>query len=529
MSSSARIVLPLLWIAALSCGKPGSPALSPTNDPRILEARRLMAEAGFPDGRGFPKLTFTYNTLEAHKKVAAAAQEMWRQALGIEIELRNVEWTVLMGMRDRGEFDILRSGYTGEYADPHSLLSLFRSDSGFNTGGYRSETFDRLLEESNLVADPAKRWGALARAEQQLLDDLPLLPIYHYLAWNVTKPFVKGVHPNVRDLHPVQAVSLEGEGRPADGVLVMNGEAEPQSLDPAISHDIAGLKVLMHLFEGLVSYDPVDAQPIPGAAERWEVSEDGRTYTFRLRPARWSNGDPVTAHDFVHSWRRVVDPKTASYYSHRLYEIEGAREAVESGDSSKLAVNAPDERTFVVRLRQRTPYFLQLICLNLFYPVHRATVEKHGKDWTKPEHLVGNGAYRMTERRFKERKVLEKSATYWNAAAVKQEKFVILSVEDSDTAFRMYEAGQIHWLFRVPLTFADTVRERPDVTRNPYNGTYFYLLNLKRKPLDDLRVRRALNLALDVKGICEFVLRGGEPPATRLTPPLYPDYKIDLR
>ena len=111
-----------------------------------------------------------------------------------------------------------------------------------------------------------------------------------------------------------------------DGVLIVHGGAEPSTLDPALATVMVGLKLIMHLFEGLVIYHPVDAHPIPGVAERWEISPDGRTYTFHLRGSRWSNGDSVTAHDFVYAWRRVVDPMTASEYAYRLYEVEQARE-----------------------------------------------------------------------------------------------------------------------------------------------------------------------------------------------------------
>jgi len=522
MCSSARVLVLLLL---LGCGKPKEGWPTPTTDARILEARRLLTEAGFPHGRGFPKLTLLYNTLELHQKIAVAVQEMWRAGLGLPIELRNVDWNNLMTSRDRADYDILRSGYSGEYSDPHSLLSLFLGDSTFNTAGWKSETYDKLVAESDLEPDPKKRLVTMGRAERVLLDELPMLPIYHYIGRHVVKPFVKNVHPNARDLHPLKAIRFEGAGVPADGTVIFNAGEEPQSLDPAISHDMQGLVVLLNLFEGLVGYDPVTSQPVPAAAERWDISDDGRVYTFHLREAKWSNGDPVTAGDFVYAWRRVVDPKTGSAYAHRMYDVEGGLEVAKGADLSKLAVRAIDDRTFEVTLRHRTPYFLQLACLNVFMPVHRTTVEAH-KDWTTPDHMVCNGPYRLVERRLKDRKVFEKNAGYWDAANVKVKRAVFLTVVDSDAAFRMYEAGQVHWLYTIPTTYAEEIAKRTDTFAGPMNRAYFYLFNVKRKPLDDARVRRALSLCVDRESIVKHILRSGEPAAYRLTPPLYPGYEV---
>jgi ABC-type oligopeptide transport system substrate-binding subunit len=506
----------LLLLALLGgCGKKDAVASS---DPKTAEARRLLADAGFPEGRGIPTLEVLYNTDEYHRQIAAAIQEMWRVNLGVTVELRNVEFPVMMAMVQRGEFQIARQGYIGEYSDPLAFLELFEQDSRSNSTGWASAAYENLLRASNDAPDAAKRLEILAKAETLIGEETPVFPIFHYVAHNLIKTFVKGVYPNTRDIHPLQHVTLQGPGAPKDGVLVFNGGAEPQSLDPALSRDIAGYKILMHLYEGLVMPDAKDGAPQPALAERWDVSEDGRTWTFHLRPATWSNGDPVTAGDFVYAWRRVVDPRTASGYSHRMYVVDGAREAVKgSAPPSSLAVRAVDDRTLEVRLVRRTPYFLQLLCMNLYFPVHRATVEKYGAKFMEPQNAVVNGPYRMTEWSIKQRKVFEKNPAYREASAVTLPKFVFLAIENAETAFRYYETDQCHWLFRVPLAFVDI--QRPDHWVNPYNGVYFYSFNTTKKPLDDVRVRRALSLAIDREKICKYILRGGETPATRLVPP----------
>ena len=488
--------------------------------PEVLEARKLLEEAGFPGGKGFPKLTLLYNTAEYHKKIAAAVQEMWRVGLGVEIELVNTDWKVYLDRVERADFDVARRGWVGEYYDPVAFLGLFSRDTPSQPSGWSSDEFERLLVESRSELDPARRMNILSAAEERLLADAPVAPIFHYVAHNYIKPFVKGVHHNARDIHPLQGVTLEGEGAPADGILLFNGSEDPGSLDPALSRDIGGLKILMHLYEGLVRYDPRDASPIPGVAERWERSADGKTWTFHLREAKWSNGDPVTAGDFVYAWRRVADPKTGSAYADRMFVVRNAR-AINRGKAppDTLGVRAPDDQTFVVELDYPAPWFLHLLCLNLFHPVHRPTVEKFGDRWAQPKNLVGNGPYRIARWRDNDRKDFEKNPLYRAPDEVKLEKFAFLAMTDDSTAFRAYEAGQCHWLFRAPLQFMDELKKRPDYLSGPYNAVYFYMFNTKKKPLDDVRVRRALSLAIDREKIATAILRGGETPAVRLVPP----------
>jgi len=510
-SAAAALLLALLG----ACGKGEPPAAVERS---VADARKLLAEAGFPDGKGFPKLEVLYNTDEYHRQIAAAIQEMWRVNLGVTVELRNMEFPIMMGAVQRGDYEIARQGYIGEFSDPLAFLELFSEDSRSNTTGWTSARYEQLVSASNDVADPGERLKLLEQAESLLAAEAPLFPIFHYVAHNLIKPFVKGVTPNQRDIHPLQGVTLEGPGAPKDGVLIFNAGAEPGSLDPALSRDIAGYKILMHLYEGLVMPDDREAAPRAALAERWDLSEDGKTYTFHLKPSKWSNGDTVTAGDFVYAWRRVVTPATGSGYSHRMYAVENAREIVKGEKPpDALGVRAVDDRTLEVKLVSRTPYFLQLLCMNLYFPVHRATVEKHGAKFMEPQNAVVNGPYRMTEWMIKQRKVFEKNPAYRDAAGVKLEKFIFLGIENAETAFKYYETNQCHWLFRIPLAVVDV--QRPDHLVNPYNGVYFYVFNTRKKPLDDVRVRKALSLAIDRDKICKYILRGGETPALRLVPP----------
>lgn len=521
----------LVAVLAGGCGDgsggPASGTLPVAAGSTADEARRLLAEAGFPAGAGFPKLEVLYNDSETHKRIAAAIQEMWRKELGIEVSLRAEEWRVFLSSRNEGRYQIARGGFLGEYRDPHAFLSLFSADSGFNSTGWTSAAYERLLEEADRTRDPAARFAVLGRAERLLLDEAPVIPIYHGVSHNWLRPFVKGVYPNYRDMHPMQHVQLEGDGAPDDGVLKFWAGEEPGSLDPALSHDIRGLKTAMNLFEGLLNYDPRDASPVPGAAERWEVSDDGLTYTFHLRDARWSNGDPLTAHDFDYSWRRLIDPATAAHYRDRMYFVRNGR-AVARGEMpvAELGIRAVDDRTFVVDLERAAPYFPQIICLNPFFPVHRATIERHGREWTRPKNLVGNGPFVLAEMKLQDKHVFVKNPRYWNAAEVRLERFEWLTGSSISTGFNLYDSGGCHWTFTAPTERMDALRARPDHMEAAYNLSYFYVFNVKVPPLDDARVRRALGLAIDREKLVRLVLRGGETAADRITPPLYPGYEV---
>jgi len=529
MSSRGRVIS-LALLLLTGCGEsrsPATPAAPHAPESRIAEARRLLAEAGYPEGKGFPELEIITNDAEWHRNIAAAIQEWWRTRLGVKVSIRNLEWKVYLDLVQKGRFDIARRGYFGEYIDPESFLSLFTADSGFNSGGWASPEYDRMIATSDRELDRAKRFALLGKAERLLLDEAPLMPLYNYIAHNLMKPFIKGVYHNIREMHPLQGVTLEGPGAPADGTLIFNISDEPHSLDPALADDIAGLKVLMHVFEGLANYDPRDASPVPAAAERWEISPDGLRWTFHLRPALWSNGDPVTAGDFVWSWRRAMHPKTPSAYKERMYVVKNAR-AVARGEApvDSLGVRAADDRTLVVDLEHPAPYFAHLVCLMVYFPVHRATVERHGEKWIEPDRIVHNGPYRIVEARRADRLIFEANPRYRAADQVKLKKFVFLHVTNERTALSLYETGQCHWLFRIPTDVVERMRGRADYMGGLIHGTYFYTFNLKRKPLGDVRVRRALSLAVDRETIVKQVLRGGEAASERLTPPLYPGYEV---
>ena len=300
-------------------------------------------------------------------------------------------------------------------------------------------------------------------------------------------------------------------------------------LDPHLATGTADYNVLSALFEGLVAEDPVDLSPVPAVASRWTVSADGLDYTFYLRAdAKWSNGDAVTAHDFVESWKRVLTPSLAADYANLLYVLAGA-ESYHRGlttDFSRVGVRAVDNRTLLVTLEYPAPYFLSLLQHWMWFPVHLPSIRtvgdpySRGTPWARPETMVSNGPFRLTEWRPGQRIVATKSPTYWDAATVRLNAIHFYPFEGVDTEERAYRAGQIHLTDALSVGKIDAYRtERPAELRiDPYLGTYFFRLNTKRPFLDNPQVRRALNLATDRRAIVENVVMGGQIPAASFVP-----------
>lgn len=321
------------------------------------------------------------------------------------------------------------------------------------------------------------------------------------------------------------------EAAAAGNTLRVANGTEPADLDPQTVTGRPESTIIRALIEGLVIPDPVTLEPRPGQAESWQVSEDGRVYTFRLRAdARWSNGDPVTARDFVHSWRRMLTPSLGSEYAYNLFLVEGA-EAYNRGeltDFGRTGFEAVDDRTVRVTLRHPTSYFLSLLLHYSWHPVHLPTVERFGglerkgTAWTRPENYVGNGPFVLTEWRPNQHITVRRSPTYWGRETVKLDAVQFFPIENMDTAERMFRTGQVDVTNGLPLNKVDTYRETraEELRTDPYLAAAYFRVNVKRPQLSDPRVRRALAMAIDRRGLADEVLRRAKFPAHSFTPPM---------
>jgi oligopeptide transport system substrate-binding protein len=374
---------------------------------------------------------------------------------------------------------------------------------------------------------------------------------------------------------------------------------EPEYIDPGKCSDSAGGTVIFNLFAGLLQPHPATLAPMPDLARRWDISDDGLTYRFHLREAYWSDGVPITAHDFVYAWRRVLDRKTAAKYATFLYPLEnaeafhrgavvltglaegttdevlqsalpsamkvervvrkprggeaflylagvddqpelrkravttlngsalaGTRVRASVADASMVGVEAVDDRTLEVRLENPLPYILDLLMYYTAVPVPRHVIERlerAGQNpdlWTRPEHIVSNGAFVLEESKFRQYMVLRKNPRYWDAAHVKLERVRLLLVDSNNTTLNLYEAGELDYIGHNPLPseFVDHLKGYADFQAAPYLGTYFFWLNTKAEPISDKRVRRALSLAVDRDSLVKYVTRGGQIPTADLVP-----------
>ncbi len=356
------------------------------------------------------------------------------------------------------------------------------------------------------------------------------------------------------------------------------------TLDPAAMSWMQDIRMALTIWEGLCTYDPETTEPIPGSAFAPRISDDQRTYTFRIRPeARWSNGDPVTSHDFAYGWRRALEPGTAGDYAFFFDLVEGvkpyaawrnqeirhlgkisdpgekraARDAhlaeADRRFDETVGIVAVDDKTLRVQLVRPVPYFLDLCAFSTFLPVHRASIDRfkivsdegliyYDEQWVKPYNAFHNGPFQMTEWKFKQHILLKKNPYYWNRDIVKLNTMKELEVEDANTAWLLYSGGSVDWLSYVQTVYAPKLialsgspleialnrkgTQRHDVHVIPAFGTYFYNFNCtgalpggKPNPFTDIRVRQAFTMAVDKQKLLDQVVRQGNQAATTFIPP----------
>ncbi len=315
-----------------------------------------------------------------------------------------------------------------------------------------------------------------------------------------------------------------------------------QTLDVGKMSWASDIRVAMALYEGLTMYDTHDKlQPIPAAAASWDISPDRKTYTFHLRPdGRWSNGDPVTAEDYIFAWKRALTPGTGAQYIGLLKNILGAEEFT-AALQKKPPDPAPDipgirkldDLTLQVRLKSPCTYFLDLLAMPVFFPLHEKSMRHfllkdgtgYDEAYTQPPHLVSNGAFQLTAWRVKRDLSFEPNKFYWDRANVRCPALRVETIKDSRAALMMFESGGVDLLTFLPADFSDALlqqqreeRKWPEVHSQPVFGSYYYVFNTAREPFNDQRVRKALALAIDRKQITDM-LKTGEAPMGLIVPP----------
>jgi len=320
-------------------------------------------------------------------------------------------------------------------------------------------------------------------------------------------------------------------------ILLLGNGAEPKALDPHLVSSVGDANILRALFEGLVTYHPSDdTKSEPGVAKRWEPNDDFTEWRFFLREdARWSNGDPVTAHDFVYAYHRILHPEMAAPYASMLYFLENA-EAYNKGDIDdfeKVGVEAAGDHELVCTLANPTPYFPEVVKHTTWLPVHRETIEKSGEmtdpytEWQKPGNHVGNGAFRLTDWRINAHVKVRRNPHYWDLENVKPRGINFYPIDNTFTEEKAFRNGLLHLTYTMPQNLIDRYREKENspLRIETYAGAYYYRCNVNRAPTDDVNFRRALAYAIDQELIVKYVTMGGQQPAHGFTPPSEAGYR----
>ncbi len=319
-------------------------------------------------------------------------------------------------------------------------------------------------------------------------------------------------------------------GTGGDEIAVCLG-SQPKTIDPTLNNAVDGATMIIHAFEGLTKLDK-DGNVVPGMAKDWEMSEDGTVFKFYLRDAKWSDGKPVTAHDFVYSWRRALDPEVGAEYSYQLWYIKNG-EAYNLGQNKDLTpedlgVKALDDKTLEVTLEAPCSYFLELTSFPTLFPLREDVVEANPDTWaTKPETYICNGPFKLAKWEQDAEIVFEKNENYYDADTILPKAIKFVLIADANAELAAFRNEEILFTDNVPSAEIPALKAEGTLKIAPYLGTYFYVFNVTKKPFDDPRVRKALSLAIDREYIVEKITQSGEMPAGAFVPPGVPDEHAD--
>lgn len=346
------------------------------------------------------------------------------------------------------------------------------------------------------------------------------------LALALTLPALAGdlTQDRTGDLPADWKAKLQPEGdawKGVEQVFKFNNGTEPETLDLHIMTGVTENRLATALFEGLVSQHPETLDIVPGVAKSWTISADRTVYTFHLRDdAKWTTGDPVTAQDFYDSWERALTPETTCQYGYMFFPIKNSERFYkgELKDFKEVGVRVQDAHTLVVTLTNPCPYFLHLAAFKTLYPVPMAVVKKHGDQWTRPENIVSNGPFRLTEWIANQRIEMVPNEHYWDRKQVKLTKLIAYAYTDPETSYKLFQQEQMDWCTTIPTPKVDEIKRMADYYAQPYLGSYFYRFNVEKAPFDDVRVRRALCMGFDREVITRDLLKGGQIPAGYFCP-----------
>lgn len=313
------------------------------------------------------------------------------------------------------------------------------------------------------------------------------------------------------------------EQPPAQKVLRMNLSIEPPTADPAFAEDSTSAAVIRATFDGLTRIG-TDGKPQLAVANKMEVSADRLTYTFHLRDSKWSNGEPVTAHDFEYAWKRVLDPSTASIYAYQMYYLKNG-EKFNNGlvSADEVGVKALDDKTLVVQLEHPTSYFPELTAFATYYPVYRPQIEANSRWAANADTHVGNGPFKIEQWDHYTKLILAKNNQYWDKDAVKLDRVEFSMISDEDTELFLYEKDELDWagapLSTLPAQAIPSLTDAGKIKTRTIAAVYMYKFNTQQVPFNNVKIRKAFSYAINRQLIIDQVRQGHQEPALGFVPP----------
>ncbi|MEX6587245.1 ABC transporter substrate-binding protein [Paraclostridium bifermentans] len=442
------------------------------------EATKLWEKA--KEEVGFDTVTLellSFESESAKKEVEFMQAELQSALPGLKIDIKVQPFKQKLALEEKGEFQLTHSGWSPDYPDPLTFLETMQSGLQYakNTG-YNNPEYDKLIEEGKTAGSQKESWEKYAKAEKMMLEDGFLSPLYQKGASYLQKPYVSGRLTPPFGVDAIYNWVELGEGKKE---LNLSLASDIPTLDISKATDTVSSEVLMNTMEGLVKQDK-DGKLIPGTAEKWEKSEDGKSWTFHLRKdAKWSNGDPVTAKDFEYSWKRTLDPATASTYGFIMYDIVGAKDfnLGKTDNADGVGIKAVDDYTLKVDLVRPVHYFDSLMFFKSFLPQNEKAVKEFGSEYgTAADKIYYNGPFTLSNWKIEDVFTMSKNPDYWDASSVKIDKVNTKIVKDPNAALNLYETGSID-IVGLTSENVDKYKDSPEFKTRESAGTYFLQVN----------------------------------------------------
>lgn len=432
---------------------------------------KAKKEVGF-DTVTIELLTFDH---DSGKRTGEFIQAELGDALeGLTVEVKNLPFKQKLAEETAGNFDLAYSGWGADYPDPLTFLQTMQTGNQFSKQtGYNSDEFNKLVDEATKAETPTAAYEKYAQAEELMLSDGFLAPIQQKGRTYLEKPYVSGI---VNYSWGADYDFRNADVDKPEKVLNLYESSDIPSMDPSKTTDVVSFTTINNTMEGLTRIDK-DGKVEPGVAESWEVSEDGLTWTFKLRKdSKWSNGDPVTAKDFEYSWKRTLNPDTASEYGYIMYDIAGAPEAADKG-SDGVGVKAVDDYTLEVKLNRKVAYFPELVSFQVFFPQNQKFVESQGDKYgTSADTQVYNGPFTLSTWKVEDQFTMTKNPSYWNKDIVKLDTINTKIVKETSAAVNLYEDGQIDKCI-IDSDFVDKYKDSKEIHNYGQASTFFLQVN----------------------------------------------------